>query len=422
MALLLCTIKPCGVGTVPRFAQSFAVKRWTKTQIPKVRTIEKTPKRDVTLAYGNIEIAAFAKDAIPVTSSLPPEKPLTWTEIKLDLKKLPQQYMMLSKIRLTSLVVMTSCAGYALAPAAYDHKTFLACSLGTALVSCAANAVNQYHEVPFDAQMNRTKNRILVRQLLSPLHTLTFAAACGVGGLSALYFGVNGLTASLGALNLFLYTSVYTPLKRVSILNTWVGSIVGAIPPLMGWAGCTGGLESGAWILAGILYAWQFPHFNALSWNLRPDYSKAGYRMMSVTHPKLCRVTSVRYCAAITLLSTAAPYLDVTNHYFALESLPLNAYFLYLAYKFYQESDSASSRKLFRFSLIHLPALMILMLVNKKYWSHSIEPPVISGDVDSSNISAEQLVRPKKDSEDEDLPSKLKQLKGLVFTVQAETK
>ncbi|KOB77378.1 Uncharacterized protein OBRU01_04200, partial [Operophtera brumata] len=89
------------------------------------------------------------------------------------------------------------------------------------------------------------------------------------------------LTSALGATNLILYTSVYTPMKRMSILNTWLGSVVGAIPPLMGWAGCTGSLDSGALVLAAILYSWQFPHFNALSWNLRPDYSRAGYRMMA---------------------------------------------------------------------------------------------------------------------------------------------
>ena len=77
-----------------------------------------------------------------------------------------------------------------------------------------------------------------------------------------------------GAGTLFLYTSVYTPMKRLSILNTWVGSVVGALPPLMGWAACTGGLDMGALVLAGILYSWQFPHFNALSWNLRADYSR----------------------------------------------------------------------------------------------------------------------------------------------------
>ncbi|KAL7739355.1 hypothetical protein ACLKA6_003963 [Drosophila palustris] len=278
------------------------------------------------------------------------------------------QYKKLSKFRLTSLVVITTMGGYALAPAAFDLTTFVMCSLGTGLVSAAANSVNQYHEVPFDSQMSRTKNRVLVTGQITPLKAVGFAVVSATTGLSMLYFGVNGLTAALGAGNLFLYTSIYTPMKRMSIANTWVGSIVGAIPPLMGWAGCAGSLDTGAMILAGILYAWQFPHFNALSWNLRPDYSRAGYRMMAVTNPGLCRRTALRYSFVIGGLSLLAPVADVTNYWFALETLPLNAYFCYLAYKFHYKSDSGSSRKLFRFSLIHLPALMLLFLANKKHW------------------------------------------------------
>lgn len=118
-----------------------------------------------------------------------------------------------------------------------------------------------------------------------PAHAIGFAIVTSAVGATTLALGVNELTALLGLSNLILYTSVYTPMKRISILNTWVGSIVGAIPPLMGWAACAGTLGPGAWIMAGLLYAWQFPHFNALSWNLRPDYSRAGYRMMAVTNP-----------------------------------------------------------------------------------------------------------------------------------------
>ena len=107
--------------------------------------------------------------------------------------------------------------------------------------------------------------------------------------------------------------------------------LVGAIPPLMGWASCVGDIISpGAWIMSGLLYAWQFPHFNALSWNLRPDYSRAGYRMMAVTNPKLCRKTALRYTAALMGLCYLAPVFDVTKWWFALSTTPLNSYFLYL--------------------------------------------------------------------------------------------
>ncbi|XP_015171674.1 PREDICTED: protoheme IX farnesyltransferase, mitochondrial isoform X1 [Polistes dominula] len=316
------------------------------------------------------------KYVLPKTSSPNSNKETTrpfeepqWKPMQVEFAHLHKYCLKLSKIRLTSLVVITTMGGYAIAPGMFDLYTFTMCSVGTALVSSAANAVNQFFEVPFDAQMSRTKNRVLVRGQLTPVHAVLFATLSGVTGLTILYSQVNPITAMLGAINLVLYTLIYTPMKRISILNTWVGSIVGAIPPLMGWAGCTGDIMApGAWIMSGLLYAWQFPHFNALSWNLRPDYSRAGYRMMSVTNPNLCRKTALRYTAALMGLSYLAPVLDVTNWYFAAMSTPLNSYFLYLAWKFYQNSDSASSRKLFRFSLVYLPVLMILLLVNKKYW------------------------------------------------------
>lgn len=290
----------------------------------------------------------------------------SWTEQVVSLKKLPGYYLRLSKIRLTGLVVLTSMAGYALAPGATVLSTFLLASLGTGLCSCSANSINQWLEVPFDSQMARTQNRVLVRGLLSPTHVLLFGLGTGALGLSTLLLEVNGLTALLGGLNILLYTCAYTPLKRLSIVNTWAGSLVGALPPLMGWAACTGTLDPGAFVLAGILYSWQFPHFNALSWNLRADYSRAGYRMMSVIDPELCRKVALRHCLALIGLSTLLPVFDVTTWWLAADSLPLNLWFTWLGWRFYQNSDTRSARELFRFSLLHLPLLMILVMFHKK--------------------------------------------------------
>ncbi|CAG2061357.1 unnamed protein product, partial [Timema podura] len=135
-----------------------------------------------------------------------------WQPITLDL----------SNIRLLS---SPQWQGTLWPPLHYNWLTFVFCTGGTGLMSCSANSINQFFEVPFDSQMSRTKNRVLVKGLLSPLHAVTFAAACGVTGLSTLYLGVNGLATSLAATNLVLYTMVYTPMKRISILNTWVGSV-----------------------------------------------------------------------------------------------------------------------------------------------------------------------------------------------------
>lgn len=293
-----------------------------------------------------------------------------WKQLKVDRADLPDIYARLSKIKLTALVVTTAAAGFAMAPVPFDPVMFFVSSLGTGLASCAANSINQYFEVPFDSNMNRTKNRPLVRGQISPLHAVSFALACGVPGVALLTLAVNPLTGFLGALNIFLYTCCYTPLKRLSITNTWVGAVVGAIPPVMGWTAATGCLEPGALLLGGFLYSWQFPHFNALSWNLREDYSRGGYRMMSVTHPAMCKRVALRHSLGLIGLSTLAPVLDVTTWTFPIISLPINLYISYLAFRFYHKGDRSSARKLFFCSLWHLPMLLLLALTCKKYSSN----------------------------------------------------
>merc|ERR1712240_148552 len=207
------------------------------------------------------------------------ETELEWPTSKVELSKLSSQYLMLSKSRLTLLVCLTAAAGYGMAPGPLSLSTCAIATVGTAMASAAANSINQILEVPFDSQISRTKNRVLVRGQLSPLHAATFALVLASSGTVLLWTMVNPLTAMLSLGNLVLYTCIYRPMKRYSIANTWVGSVVGAVPPLIGWSAATGTLDPGAFILAGILYTWQFPYFNSLSWNLRPDYSKAGAKM-----------------------------------------------------------------------------------------------------------------------------------------------
>ncbi|XP_003466363.1 protoheme IX farnesyltransferase, mitochondrial [Cavia porcellus] len=311
-----------------------------------------------------LESASVIESSIDVDGETKEEK--QWREMKLHLDDLPGILARLSKIKLTALVVSTTSAGFALAPGPFDWPCFLLASLGTGLASCAANSINQFFEVPFDSNMNRTKNRPLVRGQISPLLAVSFAACCAVPGVALLTWGVNPLTGALGVFNIFLYTCCYTPLKRMSIANTWVGAVVGAIPPVMGWTAATGSLDAGALLLGGILYSWQFPHFNALSWGLREDYSRGGYCMMSVTHPGLCRRVALRHCLALVGLCIAAPVLDVTTWAFPLVSLPINLYISYLGFRFYKDADRKSSRKLFFCSLWHLPLLLLLMLTCKR--------------------------------------------------------
>ncbi|KAG0082692.1 Protoheme IX farnesyltransferase, mitochondrial [Podila epicladia] len=292
---------------------------------------------------------------------------IRWKEIKNpSVSDYISIYLDLSKARLGALVTLTTMAGYAMTPMGASLPTLFALTTGTALCITSANAYNQFVEPPYDAQMSRTRNRILVRKAVSPLHAWSFATLTGLGGTALLAAAVNPLTAALGAANLVLYAGVYTPMKRVSIANTWVGSVVGAIPPMMGWAACTNSLDPEAWLLGLLLYAWQFPHFNSLAWNLRADYSKAGYRMMAVTDPKLNARVSLRYSLALIPLVTLAPYLDMTSWWFAVDGNIVNGVMLAGAANFWRKRDDKTARQLFFGSLIYLPVILALMMFHKK--------------------------------------------------------
>ena len=280
-----------------------------------------------------------------------------WFERNVKLSELPSIYLQLSKSRLTTLVVLTAAAGFAFNPVSAGLGTLAAVSAGTFLCSSSANACNQVMEAPFDAQMDRCKQRVMVRHLVTPLHGLMFSVTSGVLGTSLLYYCVNPLTAALGLANIVLYAGVYTTMKRYTIANTWVGSIVGAIPPAMGWAAASGTLDSGALALCALLYFWQFPHFNSLSYNIRQDYCRAGYNMMSVTDITLNGRVSLRNTAALIPLCIAIPFTGISHCSFSFYSVVINTYFTYLAWNFYKTQNKQTARELFRFSLWYLPIL-----------------------------------------------------------------
>jgi len=312
------------------------------------------------------------------------ESPLdnTWKEVKVEYNKLAAYYSKLAKKNLTALVVATTMMGCAMAPVPFDPYIFGFTTLGTTMTSAAANTINQFLEVPYDSQMNRTRDRVLVRGHLTPLHAFTFASMSGLLGVATLYVCANPLTAVLGASTLFIYTAIYTPMKRLSVLNTWIGSVVGAIPPLMGWTAMTGQIDLAGLLLAAILYSWQFPHFHALSWNLRAEYSRAGYRMIAVLNPRICTSSSLTHTIALLVMcSGLAPLVQLTTWNFAIDSLPFSLYFVYLAYRFKRDADAQSSRKLFRFSLIYLPLIILLMLITKYPTKESIEATDIKVDM-----------------------------------------
>ena len=237
-------------------------------------------------------------------------------------------------------------------------------------------------EPKYDAQMSRTRNRPLVRGLIGKRGALVFAGLAGLLGVGSLYVGVNPTVAFLGGLNIFLYAGVYTPMKRLSVLNTWIGAVVGAIPPLMGWAAAAGQSASGTgewkellfsessiggWLVAGLLFAWQFPHFNSLSWPIREEYKNAGYRMLAWTNARMNGRVALRYSLLMFPICFGLVYFDITDQGFFVTSSVVNAWMAREAWRFWRNDGfKGSARALFWASIWHLPVVMVLAMVHKK--------------------------------------------------------
>ena len=278
-------------------------------------------------------------------------------------------YMELGKPRLSVLIVLSAMSAYALAPYPASLPTLLFLSTGTYLCSAGANTFNMIAEPEFDGIMSRTRNRPLVRKALTTTQARTFGLATSITGVGILA-AINPIVVILGAGNILLYAGIYTPLKRITILNTWVGAIVGGIPPLMGWAACSpdGSLLShpGGLLLAGLLYAWQFPHFNALAYTMRHDYARAGYKMMPVTNPDLNTRVALRYSIACIPLCWGLVACGLVDPWYIVDSTIVNGWVCWRAYKFWKYGgEGGSARGLFFACLIQLPAVLILAMLHK---------------------------------------------------------
>ncbi|MCJ1406769.1 Protoheme IX farnesyltransferase, mitochondrial [Ptychographa xylographoides] len=306
-------------------------------------------------------------------------------------------YLALSKPRLSFLMVLTTATAYSLypVPAVLLPSATVAPSLsaltlvfltgGTALCSASANSLNMLLEPEHDAKMSRTRNRPLVRGLISKRGALIFAGVTGAVGIGGLWFGVNPTVAFLGGFTIFLYAGVYTPMKRISVVNTWIGAVVGSIPPLMGWAAAAGqsatgsgdwrelllGEENiGGWLLASLLFAWQFPHFNAFSWTIREEYKGAGYKMLAWTNSKMNSRVACRYALLFFPICFGLTWYSVTDRGFLVTSSVVNAWLVREAWKFWRkQGQMGSARLLFWASIWHLPVLMVLAMIHKKgFW------------------------------------------------------
>ena len=279
-----------------------------------------------------------------------------------------ENYISLSKPRLLASVVLSAFLGFVL-PMTLSNTVLQLIYLlfGTALMGGGANALNQWMEQVPDSIMNRTKNRVLPMGKLSEKEAMIFGIVISAVGFFVLWFGNNPLTAGLGLLTILTYILVYTPLKQKTFTNTWFGGITGALPPVMGWTAARGQLEWEVLPIFALLYFWQLPHFFAIAWMYRDDYKIGGFKMLS-HYDQTGKKTAVQMlinCGMLYAASLAVFYVNQGSIVYLAGASALGLVFFAVIAGFYKESTVGNARKVFLASIIYLPLLIGILVLDQ---------------------------------------------------------
>ncbi len=278
-------------------------------------------------------------------------------------------YVILAKPRISVLVLFTVGIGVLLASLPnIPLAIFFHAVLGTALVATGASALNQWLECDSDARMRRTRNRPLPAGRMSSLEVLGFGVVCGVVGTAYLWLTLaSPCAAILAAFTFFSYVCVYTPLKRITTLNTLIGAIPGAMPPVIGWAAVTGEVSPEAMTLFVILFLWQVPHFLAIAWMYREEYARAGLVMLPVTDAdgSLTARQMILYCVALAACSLGPVLLGSASWLYVVGALLLGLTFIRSTIYFAVSPTVEQARRVLRASLIYLPGLLFVLFVDR---------------------------------------------------------
>jgi len=278
-------------------------------------------------------------------------------------------YGELTKIRLSLLVVVTTGAGFIMAsPLGIDWQMLLWTLIGTTACAGSASALNQLAERTRDKKMHRTANRPLPAGHLSRAHAFVFGIILAYVGISILSFGANIYAAGIALLTILIYVLVYTPLKPLTTFNTLIGALVGALPPLIGCVAASGGIDDAGWILAGILFIWQIPHFLALAWLYKDDYKRGGFKMLPAidsTGELTARVSVVTSLCLIPL-ALFMTVIGATGITFAIGGCLLGGFMTMKSITFWKKRDDITARRLFYASIIYLPSIIVIMLLDRE--------------------------------------------------------
>jgi len=280
-------------------------------------------------------------------------------------------YWELTKPRLSFMSVLTAALGFLLVGADFNLYSFVGLCIGTAMAAGGAAALNQLIEIKQDSKMSRTRNRPLVKNKIKPSSAFFFGLFLSAQGVALLYFTTNLWATLLTALTLFLYLVVYTPLKRKTIYSTEIGALSGALPPLIGWCAANGEPSLYGFILFGILFAWQMPHFMAIAFNHKKDYAKAGFKLQYEGEKQDFYLSrkSLIYGMILTTLVFYPFSIDLGNNtpgaFYFLSACLLSVVLLIKCIKFYTKNEKKkSARSLFIVTIIYLPLLLTTMVID----------------------------------------------------------
>lgn len=291
------------------------------------------------------------------------ERPRLWQALA--------DYWALTKPEVNVLIGITTFAGFLLAwPALGPPFPFLRLVhtvLGTLLVAAGTGTLNQYLERTYDAQMRRTWRRPLAAGRLKSSDALWFGIALSAVGAIYLEVAANLLASLLAVLTLVSYLFLYTPLKRKTPLCTLVGAFPGAMPPLIGWAAASGNLNLEAWVLYGIVFLWQFPHFMAIAWMYREDYARAGYMVLPGGNRRglFMEWQNLAPCVALIPLSLAPSYLNHAGLFYLVGALLLSSGLFYYSTQLALGKSNATARRLLLASILYLPLVFSLMVLDR---------------------------------------------------------
>jgi len=305
------------------------------------------------------------KMAVPLMSPTLADPALVAVDI--DVRSRLSAFLALTKPRIAVMVLVTVATGYILgANGSSSIGRLLLTLLGTGLVAGGASVWNQVLERDRDARMRRTANRPLPTGRVTLAEAVAFGLALGLVGVAILALGVNTLSAGVAATTFILYVGVYTPLKSITTLNTAIGAIPGALPPVIGWAAATGRLGIEPWALFLIVFLWQFPHFLAIAWIYRDDYARGGLKMLPNVDPRgvMTGRQAVYHALILVPVGLIPATIGLGGRWYFAGALALGVFYLYHAVRFWLDVNDRSARKLLRASVLYLPAVLLLLLLN----------------------------------------------------------